>query len=229
MGAIQQMLMGAGGSGGSGSDPFFSNVASLLHFDGANGSTTITDVIPGRVWTAGGGAALDTSQFQFGTASLATPAGGGARIDCTHASFALSTADFTLEWFYRPSTAIGTLFDNRFGAFGSDLVLYGNNTTTSLIFFSAGANRITGTVTPNVFQHVALCRASGITRLFIAGAQHGGNYADANSYNQQSVRIGCNFVGSNSAGGHSDEFRFTPGVARYTLPFTPPTGPFPNS
>lgn len=228
MGAIQQMLIGAGGSGGSASDPFFANVASLLHFDGTNGSTTITDVT-GKTWTAAGGAALDTSQFQFGTASLSTPTGGGARVTSSHAGYSIGTADFTLELFYRPNSTIGTLFDNRFGAFGSDLVLYGNNTTTSMIFFAAGADRITGTVTPNVFQHIALSRVSGTTRLFIGGVQNGVSYADANSYNQQQIRIGANLVNSSSAGGHEDEFRLTIGVGRYTANFTPPPSAFPNS
>lgn len=229
MSALQQVMLAARASGGGGgTDPFFSSVASLLHFDGTNGSTVITDVT-GKTWSAAGGAALDTSQFQFGTASLSTPVGGSANVQSSHAAYAIGTQDFTLEFFYRPNSAIGTLFENRFGAFGSELVLYGNNTTTSLIFFAAGANRITGTVTPNVFQHVALCKASGITRLFIGGAQQGSNYTDGNSYNQQQIRIGANFLNASSAGGHHDDFRLTIGVARYTANFTPPSAAFPNS
>ena len=53
---------------GSGND--FNQVESLLHFDGADASTTITDEISGVTWTANGNAQLDTAQKVFGTASL---------------------------------------------------------------------------------------------------------------------------------------------------------------
>lgn len=42
---------------------------SLLHFDGTNGSTTITDQVAGNTWTAAGGAKLSTAQSRFGGSS----------------------------------------------------------------------------------------------------------------------------------------------------------------
>jgi hypothetical protein len=57
-------------SGGNGNDQF---TKSLLHFDGTNGSTTITDTAFGVVtplsWTAVG-CVLSTATVKFGTASL---------------------------------------------------------------------------------------------------------------------------------------------------------------
>ena len=41
----------------------------LLHFDGADASTTITDE-SGKTWTPAGTAQIDTAQYKFGTASL---------------------------------------------------------------------------------------------------------------------------------------------------------------
>jgi hypothetical protein len=43
---------------------------SLLHFEGVDASTTITDENPNNTWTVTGNAQIDTAQFKFGTSSL---------------------------------------------------------------------------------------------------------------------------------------------------------------
>lgn len=48
----------------------------LLHLNGTNGSTTFTDAVGVRTWTAAGTSALDTGTKQFGSASLKCPASG---------------------------------------------------------------------------------------------------------------------------------------------------------
>jgi hypothetical protein len=57
-----------GGGGGGSTDPYWSSVVSLLHFDGANASTTFTDQT-GKTWSAYGGVQIDTAQSKFGGAS----------------------------------------------------------------------------------------------------------------------------------------------------------------
>ena len=49
---------------------FPSTMNSLLHFEGANGSTTITDSITGNTWAASGTAQISTAAYKFGTSSL---------------------------------------------------------------------------------------------------------------------------------------------------------------
>ena len=44
------------------------NTKSLLHFDGANNSTTFTDET-GKTWTAHGNAKISTAQYKFPTGS----------------------------------------------------------------------------------------------------------------------------------------------------------------
>jgi hypothetical protein len=53
-------------------DPVFNNVSLLLHGNGTNGSTTITDNSPTpKTVTAVGNAQISTAQSKFGGASIA--------------------------------------------------------------------------------------------------------------------------------------------------------------
>ena len=73
---------------------------SLLHFDGADASTTFTDE-SGKTFTARGNAQLDTAQQKFGTASGLFD-GTGDYIDTPdHADWFLGTGDFTIDFWVR--------------------------------------------------------------------------------------------------------------------------------
>ena len=70
---------------------------SLLHFDGTDGSTIITDEI-GKTWAANGHAQLDTSDKEFGSASLLCDANGDDYVSTPYSSdFAPGASDFTLD------------------------------------------------------------------------------------------------------------------------------------
>jgi hypothetical protein len=72
-----------------------------LHFDGSNGSTTVTD-IKGNTWTKGSQFALTTAEKKFGTASGNFSGGGGGpdAISTESASaasgFTIGSSDFTI-------------------------------------------------------------------------------------------------------------------------------------
>lgn len=97
--------------------------------------------------------------------------------------------------------------------------------------------------TPEVgrWYHIAVCRdGSNDNRLFIDGVAQGLPKADANTYNATGVGVGLWFgaqqdFGSATINGNSgfagwmDEIRLTPGVARYTSNFTPPSSAFPRA
>lgn len=213
-------------------DPFWSNVVALLHFDGPDGSTTFTDETE-KVWARAGSVEIDTSHPKFGAgAGLFS----GGYLHCTGgADFSFGTDAFTLEFFLRGTqlgapTPAPTYFDNRFGAYGSDLVLYTPNGANYMVFFAAGANRIiTASISNGEFHHIALCRGSGVTRLFVNGVQSGADYVDTNNYTSSSFRLGANLAGGSGLAGHLDEFRITKGVARYINDFTPLSAPFPTA
>lgn len=217
------------GGGGGGGDPYWGNVVSLLHFDGADGSTTFTDQT-GKAWTATG-ATLSTAIAKYGSAS--GNFNSAARyIDATSGDFTFGTGDFTIElWLYRGGQTAGQiLFDLRpASTSGLYPTIYLSSSTVR--YYTNGADRISGgTAASSTWVHIALARSSSVTRLFVGGVQVGGDYSDANNYIGTRARVGNG--GDNPISqppGHIDELRITKGVARYTSNFTPPTAAFPNS
>lgn len=80
-----------------------SNIVSLTHFNGSDGSTTFTDET-GKTWTAVNGATLDTAVTKFGSASLQLNPFTGSPDHATtpsHADFGFGTGDFQIECFFR--------------------------------------------------------------------------------------------------------------------------------
>lgn len=235
---------GASGGGGD-SDPYFSNVSLLLHMDGANNSTSFPDSSGApKTIAAQVNAKVSTAQSKFGGASLlldGTGSGTGSTVQsaltfASNTSVEFGTADFTIECFLYNKVippAFGTIIDFRpFAGNGRYPLLYVTPANSIGYFVNSAEVIVGGVATLNTWVHVALCRASGVTRLFVNGVQVGGNFTDPNSYLVSSVVA----IGRSSNNGiygglnaHIDELRITKGVARYTAAFTPPSSPFPNS
>jgi hypothetical protein len=230
--ATQQVLLARGVSAGA--DPYFANVVSLIHFDGANGSTTFTDQIAGRTWTrTGTSIAISTAQSKFGGSSLSSVSASEYLTSDTPASdFTFGTADFTIEFWHRtPASFPSFWFPLDFRTSGAGVqpcFLYNG----AWQYYTAGAVRITGSAASvNTWYHLAISRVSGTTRLFIDGVQQGSSYSDSNNYVQSRAVINTNGNGPGSFGAaaYYDELRITKGVGRYTTNFSPPTAAFPNS
>ena len=78
----------------------------LLHFDGADESTTFTDE-SGKTWTAQDNAQLDTSVKKFGTASGLFD-GTGDYVDSeVSADFGFGTDDFTVDFWMKSGQSSG--------------------------------------------------------------------------------------------------------------------------
>jgi len=216
------------------SDPYFANVVSLMHGEGANGGTTYTDQIVARTWTATGTVTTSTDFPTFGTTSLKF-ANSSSHLDSdSSADFAFGTGDFTIELFHRtPASypAFYFVFDGRTG--DPQLVPCLYMSSDVLIYHVNGATRITGTtnLTISTIYHIALSRVSGTTRLFLNGVQQGSDYTDGNSYATTRMRLNENGNGGGNLGAltYDDEWRVTKGVGRYSGSFTPPAAPFPDS
>jgi hypothetical protein len=216
-------------------DPFFfSNVSLLLHGDGANGSTVITDSSSRmNTVTAVGNAQISTTQSKFGGSSIAFD-GVGDYVAIAEASnsFTFGTGNFTVEFWFYPSnlSAVAIIADWRNAAGGSQYVtLYRDG---SALYFFEASNRIAAAaaLTNGVFQHIALCKGSNSTRLFVNGTQVGSTYADTTNYiapQSGSIYIG-GLLSAFPTAGYIDDIRITKGIARYTANFTPPTAAFPD-
>ena len=215
-------------------DPNFANVSLLLYGNGINGSTSIIDSSPSpKTVTAFGNAQISTAQSKFGGSSIAFDGTGDYLSIPASSSFAFGLADFTVElWLYRSGSGQQHLYEGR-DLVATNMILLYVNSSNQLAYYANNALAIATTAVPalNAWAHVALCRASGNSRLFLDGVQVGSTFADSTNIvaPPTTVNIGANPLGNTPLNGYIDDLRITKGVARYTANFTPPVSQFLDS
>jgi hypothetical protein len=214
-------------------DPNFASVVLLLHGDGTNGSTTITDSSGSpKTVTAFGNAAISTAQSKFGGASIAFD-GTGDYLTATDSTFAFGTGDFTVEAFVYFNNLTGRKYivsvtDGTSGGFGIT-----SDGTTKIDIVNPGfavVHSFTTSLATSTWYHIAVSRSGSSLRCFLNGNQIGTTATNTNNYSQTRLVVGIDAdLTLNPLSGYEDEIRITKGVARYTANFTPPTAPFPDS
>lgn len=232
---------GSGGGGGGDTDPNFANVVALLHFDGADASTTFTDVT-GRSWSAVGNAQLDTAQSKWGTASLLCDGNGDAASTADAAALEPGAGAFTLECWVRfnalPASGAYMVFFAKWGGSGTCFDFYLLNSAGTLrLEFAGSTNGSTAGIvvnrnwTPslNTWYFVQFIRDGAASKFAVDGVQVG---ADVNTTGTlanvgAALRIGSDAAASaNCMNGWIDDARYTVGVARS---IALPTAAFPDS
>lgn len=221
----------------TGSDPYWSSVSALLHFDGSTGSTTFLDQ-KGNTWTPSVSIALDQSQKKFGTASVKCDGWSAFLTGSANSVFGMGTGDYTIELFAlvnNTSSNVNTLIDTRTasntgiqfwiggGVFSQPPNVIGCSSNSAVL--ATG-----GTVTNGTWYHLALCRASGTIKAFLNGTQVF-TVADSRTYaSSTQCVLGGDYAHTSGqyADGWIDEARITKGIARYTSNFTAPVSAFPN-
>lgn len=214
-----------------------SDVVLLMHFDGADGSTSFLDSSQYENAGATGfsDAQLDTSQFKFGNASLdLTTTGDQVTVPITLGGpLDIFQGDFTIEMWVRFSTVTGqhTVFD--YGDFvGSDgiRVYVNNGALTCQTSFYHGWTDITHgtTVTTDTWHHIAVSRAGTTGYLALNGVVLASVGANWITFPSSATKI---FLGTSSNQtafmlGRIDEIRVTRGLARYTTNFAVSTAAF---
>jgi hypothetical protein len=205
---------------------------SLLHFNGANGSTSFVDD-KGLSYSSVGGAALTTTGPKFGTASLALNGTTQYIEAADNAAFKIGGGNFTIEaWIYLSSVPTS-------GAF-APIAAHGNSVTTGTYFFAvssasalhfsfgaAGTTVAGGSISLNTWTHVAVVQGGGNISLYVNGTSVASSGVSLATFASGVFRIGRGrAASSNYFNGRIDEFRLTKGLARYTTSFTAPTEPF---
>ena len=214
-------------------DAYYPQVSALLHFDGTNGSTVITDNSKNNLYvTASNGAAISTAQSKFGGSSLLLDGTNDyLSISSPTPGFSFGTGDFTIEmWVYKTGAAsIAVLIEARSANTASpwDVAIDASN----FPYFYDGTSTLTSNiaVTLNSWVHLAWVRTSGVLKIFVNGVQ---GYSAAHSVNLDrtaGVIIGSHIASVFYYQGYIDELRITNGYARYTSNFTPPTAAFSNT
>jgi hypothetical protein len=217
-------------------DPNFADVSLLLHGDGTNGSTTITDNSPSpKTVTANGNAQISTAQSKFGGASIAFDGTGDALTITGSTLLDFGLGDFTVEcWIYLANTTQtkviirGSANNSFFFRVGQS---FNGNVNGLGIARSniADSDRCSFTFSSLQWYHIAVSRTGSVIRFFVDGTQQTTTNAADGSFTYagaSTVTMGSSF--QEDFNGYIDDFRITKGVARYTANFTPPTAAFPD-
>jgi hypothetical protein len=218
-------------------DPDFSSVSLLLPFDGANGSTTFTDLSNNSFTiTRFGDTQISTAQSKFGGASGLFDGSGDYLETASNSAFDFGTGNLTIEMFVRLVSASGfpNVWSQRNNIFSSAGGITFRVTTDRQLqfFYGAGVAQTTGSsvLALNEWHHIALTREGANFKLWANGILDGTSSSITASMDSGiAPRIGGAAWGSEWLNGYIDDLRITKGVARYTANFTPPTAAFPTS
>lgn len=229
---INPHVFGASGGGG-GSDPYWADVAALLHLNGTNGSKVYTDE-KGGTWSPSAASSIATAQSKFGGAS-----GIDTYIARAYSSaFSFGTGDFTVEFWHRwVSTSAGfqTAYNHGYnGAGGLVMQTVGGGSGVDARRFHVvvnGSILFTEATAPSAltWTFYRLKRASGVVSLERDGAVTGSGSSSANLNNTDAIAFGARHTvspGQYPLEGYTDDLRVTKGVARTD---GVPTAAFPNS
>lgn len=229
-------------------DPHFANVKALLHFDGADASTTFTDVI-GNTWTANGNAQIDTAQSKFGGASgLFDGSGDYLTTSYSTSSFDWWVGSYTIEFWVRASSWSGWSYDpdptqkpvllsNRATGTDENYWSFGplSNGALAMYYYNGSANTVktTTTMSTGAWHHIAMTTDGTDILLFIDGTLEITAAISGTPQSSAGVNLvmgrGHNGSVASHINGWLDDARITKGTQRYTGNFTIPTAAFPDS
>jgi hypothetical protein len=209
-------------------------VSLLLHCNGSDGSTTITDSSTyAHTMTAGGDAQIDTAQSKYGGASLLFDGTSDSATTGDTTDLTMGADDFTLELFVRFATVASTrvlICKQASGEYAQYLLQQNAGT---LEFYASSNNSSYdicgpisgGSLSIDTWYHVAVSREGSDFRLFLDGTQVATtSNASALHSTTCGLSLGIYPSGTSCLNGWMDEVRITKGTAWYTGSFTPPTG-----
>lgn len=185
-------------------------------------------------WITVGSAQISTSVKKYGTGSLSFNGSGSSIYAISNPVFGFGTGNFTIEfWLYLNATTTQTIVSELYSGTTQVVphIYYSNG--SGIRYYVNGADAIVGgSLSTSTWYHIAVCRSSGSTKMFINGTQTGSTYTDSNNYLSSTPFILGDYdiplTGTTTLNGYIDDLRITNGYARYTSSFTPPTSAFPN-
>lgn len=225
-------------SSGSSTDPYFSNVVLLLHFNGLNNGTTFIDSSSyARTMIPVSNSKISTANSKFGGSSLLVDGSSYIyTVDATELEF--ESGDFTIECFCNVSSSSARTIMSRWastgglswfisaGASGNGFYLSDNGS------FPRFALPLTSWPSIGSWFHIAVTRSGPDLKLWVDGTQQGSTYNISTGalFNGTSIlSIGDDNNSNPGFNGYIDEVRITKGVARYNSNFSPPNETFPDS
>lgn len=211
-------------------DPWFSQVSLELQANPVQVTTTPWDnntildsSINGNTLTKTGTPTQGTfspfsnsgwSGYFDGSSYLTTP---------SNSALTLNTGDFTFEAWINPSIAYGTLTRIFSGNTGGICIF--PNSSNKMVYGLYGSQTITSvaSIPLNVWTHIAICRTSGSSTMYINGIADT-TITDLSNFTSSTFLIGTD-NGVNKFTGYVSNLRVVKGTAVYTTAFTSPTAP----
>jgi hypothetical protein len=217
------------------SDPYFTDVSGLLHFDGADGSVTFADA-RGNIWTTVGDAQIDTAQSVI-IASGLFDGTDDYLTNPNNSKWQLSNSAFTIETRIRIAATKENMICNKRNATGAEEHSFYVNSSNQLVFnlFTSGSASLDirsalSAISLNTWYSVCVTRSGDNFYLFINGMLvNSTNVSATASTNTSVMYIGRDgFNTARDFNGHMDEWRFTKDVCRYIRDYIPRTTEFPG-
>ena len=223
-------------------DVYYPQTNLLMHFNGTNGSTTMTDSSKNNfVLTATNGASLSSVQSKFGGTSLALDGTNDYVSISGNNILDFASSDFTVECWVRlnampTSDAWPTNYSSHFIVITIGTPSLGDGIgfiigQTKLIVQNNDVQSVNGAhgMTTNTWYHLAYVRYNNNLYLYVDGVQKGSAAYSSAVGTGATTYIGCETGQGAFFNGYIDDLRITKGVARYTSNFTPPTTQFLDS
>ena len=145
----------------------------------------------------------------------------------TSTDLVIGTNNFTIEFWVKANSFSngGVIYDTRANHAAGLMINF--NTSGNLRLYANSGYRITAdAIVTNEWQHYAIVRNSGTTKLYLNGTADSETYSDTNNYTGNTVYIGKH--NSNTGAdfnGYISNLRLVVGTAVYTSNFTKPTSP----
>lgn len=204
--------MAQAGRAAGGGNPLWGNTISQIHFDGANGATSITDA-RGISWTRSGSPALTTTSPKFGTACSDHPSSPSMWISASNSGFAVSPGSvFCGEFWFRTSVvALRSLLHKGALSVTLDVLVRTNASqlmSLNLLGGSVTTTGAAGTYSTSAWNHCCFgCDGSQIHLGINGNLFHAANGSTPSGGTNQ-VQIGGMLSGGGQFTGQMDEFRW---------------------
>lgn len=218
-------------------DASWSTVSLLLHLD-----DDYLDAKNINTFTKSGVANFGAGRFDKALEFLpvsSTSVNGLLESTVSNPNLSLGTGDFTIELFVKPSASYKQSSQALISLFTVNTLagwqVYLPSLKPSFYMYNnltAGTLASSSAITVDEWSHIAVCRQSGVSYLYVNGVMKD-SLADTRNYSSTDTQLSIGYQVSGSARypltGMLDEIRITKGLARYTANFTPPTAPHPHA
>lgn len=221
----------------------YGTTALLLHGDGADGSTTITDSSTTPKTVTNTGVVIRTAQSMFGGASMAFDTTLSNKLSIPHSADLSPLGDHCIQCWVWMATVTGAastrviLYKSVSSGF-TPYALYVNQPGfAGVIWYNSAGSGALGTInsratiTAGTWFHMAATRRSGVHRMYIDGELQGQFFTTDTPYFNaaHNVQVGNTTdnlypIGRDGTS-YIDELSIVDGDAVYNGPFTVPSGP----